>query len=205
MAQYRAYLVDANNRITEAVALDCDDDGEAVGMTVGLCELGTVELWQGKRLVQRIDRQAIRSRPTHEREAGSQATHGIARGKVVRILIADDDRPIRNMLANLFREEGFEVAEAVDGDDCINGFQRKPADLILCDIFMPNKGGIFVVETMRRIAPQVPIVIMTGADLTRTQIESVLGAVPVIEKPFRPRKLLAIVRECLAQADPGRG
>jgi DNA-binding NtrC family response regulator len=63
---------------------------------------------------------------------------------------------------------------------------------------MPNKGGLVAVQSIRGLAPEVPIIVMTAAELTGAQIESVLGPIATIAKPFRPRQLLTLVRKCLS-------
>lgn len=113
------------------------------------------------------------------------------------VLIIDDNDLMREMLQAQFEAEGFSVAVAVDGEDGVDKFQQQPFDLVISDIFMPREGGIFVVRSIRSLAPDVPIIVMTGAELTRGQIEGVLGAVQTIFKPFKPRQLIALARECL--------
>jgi len=119
---------------------------------------------------------------------------------MTRVLIVDDNDLIRDLLQAQFETEGFSVVVAVDGEDGVDKFKLQPFDVVISDIFMPKQGAIFVVENIRSLAPETPIIVMTGAELTLGQIESVLGAVRTIRKPFKPCQLIALTRECLAQA-----
>ena len=116
------------------------------------------------------------------------------------VLIADDNQLLRGMLRRFFEAEGFSVTVAIDGEDCLEKFQGQRFDIVICDIFMPGKGGLNAVQTIRSLARDVPIIVMSGAERIETQIESVSGPIPTIAKPFRPSKLLALVRECLVKA-----
>ena len=113
------------------------------------------------------------------------------------ILVIDDNELDRRMLQRLFEAEGFSVTLAVDGEDGIDKFQKRPFDLVLCDIFMPKEGAIGAVRHIRSFAPEVPVIVMTAADLALEQVESVLGPVRTIFKPFRTNQLLALVEDCL--------
>ena len=113
------------------------------------------------------------------------------------VLVVDDNDLVRKLLQRELEAEGFSVAVAVDGDDGLEKFQHQPFDLIICDVFMPNEGAIGVVQGVRNVAPEIPIIVMTAADLTQEQIASVLGPVHPIFKPFRTPQLLALMRECL--------
>jgi DNA-binding response OmpR family regulator len=117
---------------------------------------------------------------------------------MARVLVVDDNDLLRGMLRRFFETEGFGVTTAIDGEDCLEQFHRQRFDIVICDIFMPNKGGLVAVQSIRGLAPEVPIIVMTAAELTGAQIESVLGPIPTIAKPFRPRQLLTLVRKCLS-------
>jgi CheY-like chemotaxis protein len=61
---------------------------------------------------------------------------------MARILVIEDDELVRSTIKRILEPAGHAVSTAVDGDDGIRQFRAEPADLVLCDIFMPNKTGI---------------------------------------------------------------
>lgn len=134
----------------------------------------------------------------NSRELPWRASKGWPKTEMPTVLIIDDNDLVRTMLQAQFEAAGFSVGVAIDGEDGIGKFKQQPFDLVISDIFMPREGGTFVVRNIRSLAPQVPIIVMTAAELTSEEIGSVLGAVRTIFKPFRPRQLIALARECLA-------
>ena len=79
-----------------------------------------------------------------------------------RILIADDEDGIRQSLAGVFRDEGYDVVEAADGTTAIEQLERCEVDLIITDLIMPGADGLEVLERAREIRPQVLVLIMTA-------------------------------------------
>jgi CheY-like chemotaxis protein len=125
---------------------------------------------------------------------------------MARILVIDDDESVRTTVEAMLRFGGHDVALAVDGLHGLEQFEGRHFDLVLCDVFMPNKEGLETVRELRQLAPTVPIVSMTGSiapdaggqpdpDFLRMATE--LGATAVITKPFRLQDLLALVDQCL--------
>jgi len=128
---------------------------------------------------------------------------------MARILVIDDDELVRRTVETMLRMGGHEVTLAVDGADGVERFQRQTFDLVIADIFMPNKEGFETLRELRQITEQLPIISMTGsfpgphrggelvnADYLR--MAQVFGATRTISKPFSHRDLLALVDECLA-------
>jgi len=118
-----------------------------------------------------------------------------------RILIIDDNEDMRGMLAMTLRMEGFEVAMAENGSRALEELARAPADLIVTDLFMPDKDGIETIEEIRRKHPGAKIVAMSGWQSEQgpdyLDVARELGAVGTLRKPFDPDALLAIVRRVL--------
>ncbi len=79
-----------------------------------------------------------------------------------RILIADDEDGIRQSLAEVFRDEGYEVYEAATGSAAIDFVEKRDFDLIITDLKMPGANGLEVLERAREIRPQVLVLIMTA-------------------------------------------
>ena len=86
-----------------------------------------------------------------------------------RILIIDDEQQIRSMLRLMLEREGYEVVEAPDGIEGIRVYRRKPADLIITDLIMPNKDGIGMIIELRKEFPDVKIIAMSGGGLNKPE------------------------------------
>jgi two-component system, chemotaxis family, chemotaxis protein CheY len=129
---------------------------------------------------------------------------------MARILVIDDDHLVRDTLKSFLQVEGHTVLLAVDGNDGLRQCREQIVDLVICDIFMPEKEGIETVREMRQMMPTVPIVTMTGGarvvpsasnrgQTDYLQMSRLVGATATITKPFRPRELIALVEQCLGQ------
>src|SRR3989442_6405589 len=126
------------------------------------------------------------------------------RGAVARILVMDDDGTLRGAIRVALEAAGYEVLEAADGQAGLRLQREQGADLVLVDIFMPQRDGLEVIRTIRAEIPQTKIVAMSGGGQTG-QIEvlraaAAFGAARVLLKPFAPRDLLTAIRELLGEA-----
>jgi len=125
---------------------------------------------------------------------------------VARILVVEDDSDVRHTVAMMLRSGGHEVVAAADGDAGIRLFREQRFDLVLCDVHMPGRDGIEVVEEIRR-SHAIPIIQMTGSservsggahlDPRFLQANAKAGVLKVIAKPFRAHELLALVQQCM--------
>jgi DNA-binding NtrC family response regulator len=103
------------------------------------------------------------------------------------LLVVDDDLAMRQMLASLFREQGFEVAEAASADEALERIGETDFDAVLSDIRMPGKSGIEMVGEMRQRRPETPVVLMTAFGSIDSAVEAMrAGAFDYITKPFEP-------------------
>ena len=114
------------------------------------------------------------------------------------ILIADDEPSIRRTLRDILEYEGFEVEEAVDGDDAYDQAKNGRFDLVLLDIKMPKRDGLDVLEALGREEVEVPVIMISGHGTVETAVEATrLGAADFIEKPPDLNRLLVSVRGAL--------
>lgn len=132
---------------------------------------------------------------------------------MARILVIEDDEPVRSTVKRMLESAGHEVATAVDGEDGLKQFQGASADLVLCDIFMPNKSGVATLRSLREMNGRLPIVAMSdgspaSARMSKTEfvdyleMARVLGATATIDKPFKAADLVAVVAQALAAGGP---
>ena len=117
-----------------------------------------------------------------------------------KILIIEDESAIRRVLKKIISEESdtYEVEEAEDGLEGIEMVQKEDYDLILCDIKMPKMVGMEVLEKIKRVKPEIPIVMISGhGDLELAVNTMRLGAFDYISKPPDLNRLLNTVRNAL--------
>lgn len=102
-----------------------------------------------------------------------------------RLLIVEDEPGIRNLLAQLFRAEGYETDVAVDGEEAIVYLQGAAYDLLLMDVNMPGRTGIEVLRHQDRIGRRVRTILMTALGEKEAMEEAKrLGVVSFFGKPF---------------------
>lgn len=117
------------------------------------------------------------------------------------ILVIDDDVLIRKLIVKTLQRAGYDVAASADGLEASRAHRLEPADLIITDLFMPEKEGMEVIMEIRRDFPGVKIIAISGAgSLGATEyleVARMLGASRTLAKPFTQDDLLAAVRELL--------
>lgn len=117
-----------------------------------------------------------------------------------RILIIEDEAAIRRVLVKILSEENpdYEVFEAEDGIKGLELIKKDDFDLVLCDIKMPKMDGVEVLEAVKKIKPEIPIVMISGHGDLDTAVNTMrLGAFDYISKPPDLNRLLNTVRIAL--------
>ena len=114
---------------------------------------------------------------------------------MAKILIADDEKSIRKTLREILEYENHKVEEAEDGADGISKIEKGSYDLILCDVKMPKKDGIEVLEKIQALRLETPVVMISGHGTIETAVEAVKkGAFDFISKPLDLNRLLLTLR-----------
>jgi DNA-binding NtrC family response regulator len=117
-----------------------------------------------------------------------------------KILIIEDEESIRRVLRKVLMEEdsSYNIIEAFDGDQAIEMVKKNKIDLILCDIKMPKKDGIEVLNFLIKDYQEIPVIMISGHGDLETAVESMrLGAFDYISKPPDLNRLLNSVRGAL--------
>jgi response regulator RpfG family c-di-GMP phosphodiesterase len=115
-----------------------------------------------------------------------------------RVLVVDDEKFIRDILADFLGMEGYQVRTAEDGVAAINELSHSHYDLVISDLKMPRMGGIELLEAMGKTAPQALTVIMTGFGTVETAIDAMKrGAYDYILKPFKVEEVIHVVERGL--------
>jgi DNA-binding response OmpR family regulator len=111
------------------------------------------------------------------------------------ILLVEDDDDLRGMFRAALTFAGFKVRDAIDGLDALKALGRGPTDLVVLDLGLPEIHGLTVLQSIRTLDNNLPVVVVTGsvAELSSLAVECVL------RKPVLPEKLVDTVNECLGK------
>jgi two-component system, chemotaxis family, chemotaxis protein CheY len=115
-----------------------------------------------------------------------------------RILAVDDSVSMRQLVSFTLKEAGFDVIEAVDGEDALAKAQGAPADLVLTDVNMPKMDGIELVRNLRQLPAYkfTPMLLLTTESAADKKAEGkAAGATGWIVKPFDPDQLVATINK----------
>jgi len=119
-----------------------------------------------------------------------------------KILVIDDERSIRSTLKDILEYEKYQVDLAEDGQQGIDLVRKNEYDIVLCDIKMPGMDGIEVLEKIQILAPDVPVVMISGHGNIDTAVESIKkGAFDYIEKPLDLNRLLITIRNAMDKSN----
>ncbi len=116
------------------------------------------------------------------------------------ILVVDDEKDIRELIADILQDEGFTTRLAGDSDSCMREINREPPDLIILDIWLKDSrmDGIDILKTTRRDNPDIPVVIISGHGNIEIAVAAVKqGAYDFIEKPFNIDQLLVVISRAM--------
>lgn len=118
---------------------------------------------------------------------------------MVKVLIADDDPEILDLLSIYMRNEGYEVLLANDGQEALDLVKQNEAiDIALLDIMMPNKTGMDVLKELRNQDVQLPVIFISAKQEKTDKIYGLLsGADDYVTKPFEPLEVIARVKSLL--------
>jgi len=121
----------------------------------------------------------------------------------VRILVAEDDRDIADLIAHYFRKQGWEPHLVAAGDDALAYAKRHAIDLVILDLMMPGLSGLEVCRALRgdKTTESIPIIMVTArAEETDRIVGLDIGADDYLAKPFSPNELVARVRALFRRA-----
>jgi len=122
-----------------------------------------------------------------------------------KILVADDEAGIRNLLFDVLSGEGFNVSLAKDGQDSLDQMESRRFDLLITDINMPCVDGIELLKRMKKAGRKERVIIMTGNQVTHELLEGhIPPVVTQLNKPFPMNSLLEVVISALARPAKSR-
>jgi len=118
---------------------------------------------------------------------------------MVSILVVDDAAFMRMQCAKMLSENGYEVVEAIDGQDAVQKYQSHNPDVVLLDITMPNMDGIATLRKLIELDPQAKVAMVTAMGQHSMVVEALRsGAREFVVKPFDAPRVLRAVQKLAA-------
>jgi DNA-binding response OmpR family regulator len=121
----------------------------------------------------------------------------------VRILVAEDDRDIADLIAHYLRKQGWEPHVVAAGDEAVAYARRHPPDLVVLDLMLPGLSGLDVCRVLRgdKTTEALPIIMVTArAEETDRIVGLDIGADDYLAKPFSPNELVARIRALIRRS-----
>ncbi|MBX3455892.1 response regulator [Ferrovibrio sp.] len=123
----------------------------------------------------------------------------------MKALVIDDEAEMRQLIAAILQQAGYEVHQAADGRLGYGIFEDVQPDLVVTDIIMPNEEGIGTIRRLLAARPDLPIIAVSGGSRTGSvdylRMAKQLGARAILPKPFRKQELLDLVRSLRSETD----
>ncbi len=114
------------------------------------------------------------------------------------ILLVDDHKPFLDSLAKILEGEGWQVFPANDGEEALGILRKQSIHLVLTDLQMPKMDGVELLKVTKTIHPEAEVILVTGYGTVDTAVTSMKdGAFDYIQKPFKPREIIKLVRKAL--------
>jgi excisionase family DNA binding protein len=136
------------------------------------------------------ERRGVRLSPGLPQRAPRTAAH--------RVLVADDEESIRELLARTLALAEYDVETVGDARAALDRLRMADYDLLIADLRMPGTDGLLLIREARRMHPTLPVIIITGYSSEASAIEAVnLGVVGYLVKPFRVPQVLSAVARAL--------
>ena len=122
-----------------------------------------------------------------------------------RVLVIDDEALARELIRRILEKEGYEIAEAVNGEQGVESFKGRPCDLVITDLIMPVKNGINTILEIRQLVPDLPILAVSGGGAIAKErylnAAGYIDGVTTLAKPFTRQQLVDAVAFCLENRD----
>ncbi|MDR1894439.1 MAG: sigma-54 dependent transcriptional regulator [Spirochaetales bacterium] len=118
------------------------------------------------------------------------------------ILIVDDEPGIRSVLSDIISDEGYEPVCAADGLECFSRLQERRIDLVILDVWLPQMGGMDVLEKIKEGYPTIEVIVISGHGNIDLAVKAVkLGAFDFLEKPLSLERVITLIKNALVLAN----
>lgn len=122
-----------------------------------------------------------------------------------RILVVEDEAPIREMVCFVLEQNGYQPVEAEDYDSAVNSLSEPYPDLVLLDWMLPGGSGIQFIKHMKReaLTREIPVMMLTARGEEEDRVRGLeVGADDYITKPFSPKELVARIKAVMRRISP---
>lgn len=121
------------------------------------------------------------------------------------VLVADDDRGVRESVVEILESAGYTVVTAYDGEDALVQLEHNAVDAVLLDVRMPRLDGLSVIEEMAPVPPPPSVVVVTAYDV-EPEVQVQLGprVLRFLRKPVPPLTLLQVVADAVRAGQAAR-
>ncbi|MEH6478007.1 MAG: sigma-54 dependent transcriptional regulator [Sneathiella sp.] len=119
------------------------------------------------------------------------------------ILIVDDEADIRELIAGILEDEGYETREAGNSDECLAAISNRRPSLVILDIWLRGSqlDGIEILQEIRKKSADLPVIMISGHGNIETAVNTIkIGAYDFIEKPFKADRLMQVVERALEKS-----
>lgn len=118
--------------------------------------------------------------------------------EMTKILVADDEEIITQLLCRILTKQGYDIEIAQDGQQALEKIKKTHFDMVICDLKMPNMDGLTLIKRLKRLNKDVMIIIITAYATVQTAKEAMkLGCYDYITKPFEAEELSIIIKRAL--------
>jgi CheY-like chemotaxis protein len=128
-----------------------------------------------------------------------------ARPDVPTILVVDDEKGVRQLFTHWVTSLGYAAKGAGDSDEALELMRTGGINAVLCDIRMPGRDGVWLIDQLRTQYPATPIVIATGLSDMRPELTLSPGIAGYLVKPFQREQLAVVLEHALAPDSPWTG
>lgn len=116
------------------------------------------------------------------------------------ILVIDDEKSMRDFLAIMLKKEGYQVHLADNGKTALNAINKNVFDVVICDIRLPDIGGIEILKHCKKVSPETDFILITAYASTETAVDAVkMGASDYIFKPFDIDQIKIKINQCISK------
>jgi DNA-binding response OmpR family regulator len=116
---------------------------------------------------------------------------------MMHVLIVEDDPGMNEYIGDILKQKGFQVSSAFNGFSGLDAVRSSPPNVVILDIFMPEKDGLEMLVELRRFAARLPVLVISGKQHLLSgcsmSLAKQLGASDVLSKPFTPKALIDLV------------
>ncbi|MGD9101331.1 MAG: response regulator [Anaerolineae bacterium] len=143
-------------------------------------------------------KQGERALTTRRRRVAARRARRVQEAPMPKVMITDDSLFIRNKLARLLGQHGYETIQAVDGVEAVHMYREARPDLVLMDITMPRKNGLDAMAEILQFDPRALVIVLTALNQKSVAATAIMtGAKDFLAKPVRPQRLLMSMEKTL--------